>query len=131
MNKEIELAKSKIKKIFSLQIEDKPHILLMNISTADGFVIEQVNKGQNDIEGDKVAAISSSLCALGGTSAKELIGCTMDTVNVETSMGQILFLSLEIKSTKAVLTQVSEKKLSLAEARFVAKRVKSLIEELD
>lgn len=121
-----------VRRLFEAQLDSKFDMILANVSTVDGFLIAQCQRDNgDDIEGDKVAAISSSLCSLANSASLTLLAQQQGTINIESESGKILFLNVKCGTFKAVMTVATNANMSLAEARFLAKRLKDGIEALE
>lgn len=128
MTDKINFPKEAVRELFVEEFKNKPDLVLINLSTLDGFLLHQVNRTGQGVEGDKVAAISSSLCSMSTSAAREFFSDSSGIVNIETETGKIVFQHVDLKDKAAVITLCCKSKLSLAEARFVAKRLKDGIE---
>ena len=103
---------------------------LIAISTTDGFSIYLRHTEAFEIEIDKLAALSSALCSLGNASAEQLIKDNFQMATVETASGNVLFLRTRLYGLSCVISMVAAVDMSLAEARFVTKRLSDAIAEL-
>ncbi len=128
MTKPDTFPKEYISELFKEEFKNKADLMLINISTTDGFLLHQVNRSGQGVEGDKVAAISSSLCSMSNSAAKELFNDTGGVINVESESGKIVFQYVNIMGKQAIITLSCKLNVSLAEARFVVKRLKEKIE---
>lgn len=129
-NTPIDWPHEEIKAAFAEEMAQRQDLLIMNLSTLDGFKIAHANQATNAVESDKVAAIASSLCALSNSVAREMLNSRLDIINVEADDGHVLFLNVNLRKLKGVLTVTAHKDISLAEARYVAKRLKTRLEEV-
>lgn len=102
---------------------DNPEILLISLCTTDGFAIKSFSGPELNIETDKIAAISSTICALSGSAAKQLTQEKFKTTIIETHAENILFVSTEYLGTQCVLTVVAQPKMSQATVRFCTRRL--------
>ncbi len=131
MNSNInKIPKSLIHQKFVAELKKCSSLTLVNLSTVDGFLLHQVNRNSLSIEGDKVAAISSSLSALANSATKELLSDTNSCMNIECNSGKIIYQQVKPDVKPAVITLCCSNGISLAEARFIAKRLKKSVEEL-
>ena len=72
-NTPIDWPDEEIKAAFAEEMAQRQDLLIMNLSTLDGFKIAHANQATNAVESDKVAAIASSLCALSNSVAREML----------------------------------------------------------
>ena len=109
---------------------DNPEIILVSLCTTDGFNIRSFSNSELAIEADKIAAISSTICALSGSVAKQLSQEKFNTTIIETHSDNILFVGTEYLGAKCVLTVAAKPKMSLATARFCTRRLADAIKKM-
>lgn len=122
--------KQHIASILDQAFNENEDIGLISISTTDGFSIYTINKQELTIEVDKLAAMSSALCSLSSASAEQLTKDGLRMATVETEKGNILFRRAEFYHLSCVVSMVGKSSVSLAEARFVLKRLTDAVEKL-
>jgi predicted regulator of Ras-like GTPase activity (Roadblock/LC7/MglB family) len=105
-------------------------VALLSISTMDGFNIHTLSRQESVIESDKLAAISSALCSLSDASAEQIVNQNFILATVETGEGKILFLKARYLAFSCVVCMASTVAMSLAEARFLARRLADAIKDL-
>lgn len=128
--KESNIPRSQIKQFFIDELKNKPELKLLNISTADGFLICQVCKSDLSIEGDKISAISSSLYSISNSAINAIFTESTGTIDIESESGKLILSQIQIGERVTVLTICCSDKMALAEGRFLAKRLKTNIESL-
>lgn len=128
MSKKDDFPKDFISNLFKEEFKNKSDLVLINISTVDGFMLHQVNRNGQGSEGDKIAAISSSLCSMANSAVKEFFSDTAGRVNIESESGKVVFQHVSVAGKQAIITLCCKASVSLAEARFVVKRLKETIE---
>ena len=101
--------------------EQHPEVNLVGLSTADGFNIHTVARIDNIP--DKIAALTSTMCAMGEAVAEHLLAGDVSSVVIEAAQGDILFLKIPGKERNRVLAAAFTRKMSLGEARFLTKRL--------
>lgn len=115
-----------MKKLF----EDNSEITLVSLCTTDGFPINHVSTNELSEQADKLAAISSTLSALSGSSAIQMQQGQCDITIIEATFGNILCVKTSYLETQCVLTVVANIKMSLAEARYKTKKMSQEIAEI-
>jgi predicted regulator of Ras-like GTPase activity (Roadblock/LC7/MglB family) len=109
-------------------------IMMINLSTTDGFHLEHYTNELVDIEADKIAAIASTLCALSSSSATQIMKQEFNITTIENDTGNILFVSTKYLDLQCVLTLAAKSEMLLAQARFftlnLAKIISNISDEL-
>ena len=109
---------------------DNPEINFVSLCTKDGFSVKAYSKNDLNIEADKISAISSTICALSGSAAKQLAAEKFSITIIETRTDNILFVSTQYLSSECVLTLAAKPKMSLANARFCTIRLAEAISKI-
>lgn len=128
----LQLSKTQVQGYLTQELKNNPDIYLLNLSTVDGFPISQISrKEKTSIEADKVSAISSSLCSLANSASNSLLKDAHGRVNIESESGHVVMYNILLKNQQeAIISVCSNHKVSLAESRFIAKRLKENLEAL-
>lgn len=126
----IKFPKEDVKEIFLAELKDKTDLKLINLSTLDGFLLHQTARSNFSIEADKVSAISSSLCSMSNSATSEFFSDNPGVINIESASGKIILMEVKLGKKDGVITVCCSDSMSLAEGRFVAKRMKEKIEKL-
>ena len=105
-------------------------ISLVNLCTSDGFSIESMSSATLETEADKLAAMSSTIGALSGSSAKQILNDEFSIAIVEASSGNMLFVSTSYLGVSCVLTLAAKSKMALATARYKTRELAKLISEI-
>lgn len=98
-------------------------IFLVSLCTADGFNIKSIASESLAVEADKVSAIASTICSLSDSAASQIMQIGSQTTTIETSNGNILFLSAKLLGKDCVLTLAAKSSMQLANARFAVMRL--------
>lgn len=126
--------KAKIKDALQAAIADEfksnDEIVMISLSTTDGFHIRSERSDSFDLEETKMAAMSSTLFSLSQACAEIQEGNTLNIATVETEHTHFLFLKTDILSLNCVLSLAINSKLSLAQGRFHAKRLSGKLSSL-
>jgi predicted regulator of Ras-like GTPase activity (Roadblock/LC7/MglB family) len=91
-----------------------------SIATVDGFEVASVGEGIK-IEAGKLAAITSSLQALGGAVAGELALEGLESVVVEAKAGRMMCIEIRLPGQSLVLATVASKRSMLARNFFASR----------
>lgn len=130
-DKKISFPKEDIHELFVGEFKGRTDLVLLNLSTLDGFLLHQVGQSGFSAEGDKVSAISSSLCSMSNSAVKELFSASHGVINIECDSGKVILFHLSLgRQKEGVLTLCCTQKMALAEGRFLAKRLTQNIEAL-
>ena len=105
-------------------------ITLISLCTSDGFSIKSVTAGGIDTEADKLAAMSSTIGALSGSSAKQILNDEFSIAIVEAASGNMLFVSTSYLGAACVLTLAAKSKMALATARYKTRELAALISKI-
>lgn len=130
MSEQADFPTEQVGELFKAEFQSKYGLMLVNLSTVDGFLLKQVNQTGEGIEGDKIAAISSSICSMSQSASRELLGSASGITNIESDDGKIIFQHVNLGQKEGVITLCCNKDVSLAEGRFAARRLKEAIEAL-
>lgn len=103
---------------------------LLNISTKDGFSLF-FQSHSLDVEVDKIAAVSSTLYSLSNATAQQLVKDEFILTSIETVNGNILFYQTSLYHLPCVICLIVSKKVLLAEARFLVKKLSDNFQNLD
>lgn len=115
--------KQELNQLFDAFINSDTSIELVNLSTSDGFVITSRCSGNVETEVDKIAAIASSLCSLSNSAANGIIKESFLVTTIETNGGNILFLRCSYLEYTCVLSVALKANISLAQSRFLSRRL--------
>ena len=110
--------------------EDGVGVDLVGLCTSDGFDVISLINDKLDVEGDKLAAVASSLYSLSHSCASQLMGKGLMMTTVETNDGNALFLKVDYLGSPCILSIASSASVSLATLRFIAKRLATTISEI-
>lgn len=105
-------------------------ILLVSLSTTDGFSIKTFAAKALNAEADKLAAMSSTISSLSDASAKQVLDTQFDITIVETSTGNMLFVRTDYLGFPCVLTIAARAAMSLATARYKTKKLAQSVSEI-
>ena len=130
MSEQTHFSTEKVGELFKAEFQSKHGLMLINLSTVDGFLIKQINQTGQGAEGDKIAAISSSICSMSQSASRELFGSDSGITNIESEDGKIIFQHVSLGQKEGVITLCCNKEVSLAEGRFAARRLKDGIEAM-
>jgi len=109
-------------------IEKSSEILLLNVSTEDGFTLSHLS--EVDIEHDKVAAMTSSLSSMSKAACKMLGAEDYSISMLEADDLNLYFLKSTFKGDVCVISACAKNKLSLGQARFLLKQLNDDIKAL-
>lgn len=98
-------------------------IILVSLSTSDGFPIICSSKLGISNQADKFAAMSSTLSALSDSSAVQMNQGQCNITIVEATSGNILFVKTKYINISCVLTVVAKEQVMLAVARYKTKNL--------
>ena len=93
-------------------------ILLVSLSTTDGFSIKTFASKTLNAEADKLAAMSSTISSLSDAAAKQVLMNQFDITIVETGSGNMLFVRTNYLELPCVLTIAAKSAMPLATARY-------------
>jgi len=99
---------------------NEPEVQLVNISTEDGFTIEQ--QSQVDIPSDSVSATSSTICSIAESCVKMLSKSSYQIVVIEAEKINLLFVSSTHEGKNIIITACFNKSTNLGKARFLLNR---------
>lgn len=106
-------------------------IKLISVCTSDGFDLFYASRKARQIEGDKIAAISSTLCSISSASAEKISSGKFKIATIESDIGNILFLRTEFAGLDCALCIEGSTNMSLGTLRFISQRLAKEIEELE
>lgn len=105
-------------------------IVLFSLASTDGFNIKTVSVKGLDVESDKLAAMSSSMFALGNSSSEQLMKCESTIITIESENGNYFLVKAEFKGKPCVISMVAKSSMQLAQARFHLKKITQAIAEI-
>ena len=109
-------------------IENSSDILLINVSTEDGFTLSQLSV--IEIEQDKVAAMTSSLSSMSNAACK-MLGASDYTISMlESKELNLFFLKSTYQNKPCVISACAKSKLTLGQARFALRQLNDSIKEI-
>jgi len=108
---------------FSRTLESNHDILMLNLSTTDGFNLHTSSTEAIEIEPSKMAAMASTIFSLSQAATEVFNEANLDISTIETAQGNLLFLRTRLLTLKCVLSMATNTNTSLAEARFLTKRL--------
>lgn len=100
---------------------------IIALTTADGFPIYCDVQGKNQVESEKVSAVSSSLMSLSNAAAKQMVGHALESTTIETDNGNMFLCNTEVKEKKCVLCIVTGAKENIGHARYYTQQIAQLI----
>lgn len=109
---------------------DDSSVSLVNLCTTDGFPVHFISKDSVVSEPDKLAAVSSTLAALSGSSAVQMNQGSYEFSIIEAEHGNILFIQTQYLGAACVLTVSAKSKMILATARYKTKKLAGAIAQL-
>jgi len=119
-----------LKLLIDQEMENEYCMNLISLCSEDGFNIYNKTRSMLSVESDKVIAIASSLSALSNSASQEILNNNLTLIIVESENGNLIFLNTSYCEVDSVLTFASSKSLSIAQVRFIAKRLADKIREL-
>ncbi len=96
-------------------------VILVSLSTADGFYIKSFGSKVLNGEADKLAAMSSTISSLSDSSAKQILQNQFDMTIIESDAGNMLFVRTNYLGLPCVLTVAAQSKMALATDRYKTK----------
>lgn len=105
-------------------------IKLISVCTSDGFDLFYASRKARKIEGDKIAAVSSTLCSISSASADKISSGKFKIATIESDIGNILFLRTKVGDIDCALCVEGSINISLGTLRFISQRLAKEIEEL-
>lgn len=106
-------------------------VVLISLSTSDGFNIKSFAAKSLKVEADKIAAMSSSVSALSNSLSTQILEDDFEATIIETKNGSFLFVQTEYLNTPSVLMLVAKPDVTLAAARYSARRFAKKIMEIE
>ncbi|WP_018624075.1 roadblock/LC7 domain-containing protein [Kangiella aquimarina] len=113
------MKKEEINKLFEGLLNKYFDLKMVSLCTSDGFGILHQSRLDDEVELDRVSAITSSLVSLGNASSKQIIGGNLHSTIVETDNGNLLIKKLKLAEKELVLSIVTSKKMLLGEANYL------------
>lgn len=110
--------------------ESDRDMLLVSLSTTDGFSIKTFASKALNAEADKLAAMSSTISSLSDAAAKQVLKNQFDITIVETNSGNMLFVRTDYLGLPCVLTIAARGSMSLATARYKTKNLAQSISKI-
>lgn len=111
--------------------EENSEVVLVSLCTTDGFSIKSFASKKLGAEADKLAAMSSTITALSGSSARQVLQSEFDITIIETSSGNMLFVSTTYLELPCVLTVAANHNMALATARYKTKNLAALVSAIE
>jgi len=130
VNNKIEVKAELLEGIRKLCQSDRD-IVLVSLCTTDGFAIKAFASKELSGESDKLAAMSSTISALGNSSAEQVLNNEFDVTIVESANGNILFVRASYLSFSCVLTVAAKQNMTLALARYKTKALAEKISQIN
>jgi len=113
--------------LFSEQTEKFFDLKVFSLTTADGFPIHCEVRQDNEVETERIAAVSSSLISLSNAAARQMIGKPLESTTIETTDGNMFLCNTTFKEKKCVLCIVTGKKENIGHARYFTQRIAQII----
>lgn len=113
------MKKEDINQLFEGLLSKHFDLQMVSLCTSDGFGILHQSRLDDEVELDRVSAITSSLVSLGNASSKQIIGGNLHSTIVETDSGNLLIKKLKLVEKELVLSIVTSKKMLLGEANYL------------
>ena len=105
-------------------------IVLFSLASTDGFNIKTLSVKGLNVENDKLAAMSSSMFALGNSSSEQLMKCDATITTIESENGNYFLMKAEYLGKPCVIAMVAKSAMPLAQARFHLKKISQSIAEI-
>lgn len=115
------------KHAFVSELKNNQQLQLLNLATTDGFRVCQVARQGLNIEGDKIAAVTSSIMAMSNSAARAVFSEDSQTIDIESNFGKIVIETISSSHGQLVITLCCQHDCSLATARFIARRLRQTI----
>lgn len=113
--------------LFSSYMDIEAAIELIALSTTDGFPVCARARDMSNYESDKIAAAASTLYSVSNAVSKQILKSEFETAFVETSRGNMAFVSLSNSKGEYVLAVSANGTINIAKLRL---RIKNLAVEL-
>jgi len=111
--------------------KENSDIVLVSLCTTDGFSVMSYAAKSLSAEADKLAAMSSTIASLSDSAATQILDDEFDITIIETSNGNMLFVSTRYLDSPCVLTLAAKSNTALATARYKTKALARSIESID
>ncbi|MBD3653862.1 roadblock/LC7 domain-containing protein [Kangiella sp.] len=113
------MKKEVVNQLFEGLLDKYFDLKMVSLCTSDGFGVLHKARLDDEVELDRVSAITSSLVSLGNASSKQIIGGNLHSTIVETDSGNLLIKKLKLAEKELVLSIVTSKKMLLGEANYL------------
>lgn len=127
MNNVASTLEQELNVLFSSYMDIEAAIELIALSTTDGFPVCARARDMRNYESDKIAAAASTLYSVSNAVAKQILTSEFETAFVETSRGNMAFVSLSNSKGDYVLAVSANGAINIAKLRL---RIKNLAVEL-
>lgn len=117
----------KISELFESRLE----INFINLCTVDGFSIKTLNRSGQNIDEDKLAAVSSTISSMSDGTAKQLLDGVFSAAIVESNAGNIFVTKTIYQGADCVLSVAATQQMLLGEVRFLTARLSREISKLN
>ncbi|RBP49594.1 roadblock/LC7 domain-containing protein [Arenicella xantha] len=98
--------------------ETNKEIFVVSLCTTDGFSIKSFASKSLAAEADKLAAMSSTICALSDATSNQVLTDQFDVTIVESKSGNVLFVRTQYLDKPCVLMIAARSEMALANVRY-------------
>lgn len=109
---------------------ERKGVVLLGLSTVDGFDV-YTQTHLKECPSDKIAALTSTMCAMGSAISEQILSEELNSIIVESSGTNVIYTKNKYRGSDTILAIAYSEKIALGEARFLTKRLASSITELD
>lgn len=105
-------------------------VIMASVCTEDGFVIHHKNSDQCELEGDKMAAIASTLISIAEASVQSIASGKLKVTIVESENANLFVVRTTYRGDTIVLTVAVSHKISIGQSLFITNRISEAIEKI-
>lgn len=106
------------------------NVIMTNLCTEDGFAIYHKNSDQCELEGDKMAAISSTLASIAEASVQNIAPGKLKVTIIESEAANLFVIHTIFRDAITVLTVAVSHKLSIGQSLFITNRLSTMITQI-
>lgn len=111
--------------IFSEYVSQYDAIEHINLSTTDGFPVQNVSNQNLHFDVDKMAAASSTLYSVSSAVSKQLLNKAFKITYIEAEQGNIGFISMAVSESEFVLAMSVNSSMNVGQLRVIIHRIAS------
>ncbi len=111
-------------------VEANFEVIMASVCTEDGFVIHHRNSEKCDLEGDKMAAITSTLISIAEASVQSIASGKLRVTIVESDSANLFVIRTLVHETAIVLGVAVSRKISIGQSLFITNRLSNALESL-